>query len=145
MNHPDDDRLLKLVLELLDADEEAQLKDHLSQCDSCRARLERMQSETEVIGSLEPEIERQAYPMPQTARPTFVAWMKVAALLLVGFMAGYATSNSTRPTYVNVVPQQLKVKSPPEHVLLYASCESVDTAVNLGWLGMRSRPDSLGT
>jgi anti-sigma factor RsiW len=144
MNHPDDDRLLKLVLELLDADEESQLRDHLSQCDSCRARLERMQSETEVIGSIEPEIDGQAYPMPQTTRPKFVAWMKVAALLLVGFMAGYATSNSTRPTHVNVVPQQLKVKSPPEHVMLYTSCESVDTAVNMDWLGMRSQPDSLG-
>jgi anti-sigma factor RsiW len=144
MNHPDDDRLLKLVLELLDADEEAQLEDHLAQCDSCRARLERMRSETEVIGSIEPDIDRQSYPMPRTARPTVVAWMKVAALLLVGFMAGYATSNSMHPPYVNVVPQQLKIKSPPEHVMLYASCESVDTAVNLDWLGMRSRPDSLG-
>jgi anti-sigma factor RsiW len=145
MNHPDDDRLLKLVLELLDADEEVQLKDHLAKCDSCRVRFERIRSETEVIGSIEPEIDTQAYPMPQTTRPALVAWMKVAALLLIGFMAGYVTSNATRPAYVNVVPQQLKVKSPPEHVLLYASCESVDTAVNFGWLGMRSQPDSLGT
>ena len=67
------------------------------------------------------------------------------AMLLIGFLAGYVTSNSTCPEYINVIPQQIRVTSPPDSIMLYPSCESVDVVSNADWLKVRINSDSLET
>ncbi len=145
MKHPDDDNLLKSVLQLLDEHEESELKNHLLQCDDCRARFERLRRETDIIGSIEPEIEKQIYPLPRATRITYVTFLKAAALLLIGFMAGYGTSYLSPPECINVVGYQLKTSAPPESLTRYAACESVDMAVNFDLQNVSLHTDSLGT
>ena len=143
MKHPDDDKLLKSVLQLLDEHEESELKNHLLQCDDCRARFERLRRETDVIGSIEPEINKQIFPLPHARNITYVTLLKVAALLLIGFMAGYGTSHLTSPECINVVGHQLKTSSPPESLTRYAACESVDMAVIFDLQSIPLHTDSL--
>ena len=62
MNHPTDDTLLKLVLELLDDNENAALREHLDRCADCRARYERMRANTDMLGSISPDVEAPSLP-----------------------------------------------------------------------------------
>ena len=80
MSHPNEDQLLKLVLELLDGDETQQIKEHLAECEPCRQQLENLQHQTEMIGSIEPEIDREFYPLPVIKRVRSVTLLKAAAL-----------------------------------------------------------------
>ena len=143
MKHPDDDKLLKSVLQLLDEHEESELKNHLAQCDDCRSRFERLRRETDIIGSIKPEFERQTFPFPRTRNFTYASLLKVAALLLIGFMAGYGTSHLSSPECINVVGHQLKTSAPPESLTRYATCESVDMAVNFDLQSISLHTDSL--
>ena len=65
MNHIDEDALMKMALQLLEKGEEDALLDHLSACDDCRERLERIRRDIELIGSLEPGIEIASVPLPK--------------------------------------------------------------------------------
>jgi anti-sigma factor RsiW len=145
MSHPNEDQLLKLVLELLDTDETRQIKEHLAECEPCRQRLEEIQSQTEMIGSIEPEIDREFYPLPATKRVRSVMLLKAAALILIGFLAGYGASQFSQPEPVNVVPQRIQVTSDEGSVTDFTICESVDLTGNTGWRTYQSSMDSLDT
>jgi anti-sigma factor RsiW len=64
MRHPDDDTLLKHILELLDPNERGRLLGHLDDCAACRERHAEMERETRIIGGIEPGI-----PVPPVAMP----------------------------------------------------------------------------
>lgn len=131
MKHLEDDELQKSVLQLLDEHEERQLQEHLLQCDDCRTRFDLLRQQTEIIGSLEPEIEQPDYPLPRAKRAAYIGLLKVAALLLIGFLVGFGVSELSRPVHVNVVQQQLDIPTPSISVTRYASCEPVDIEVVL--------------
>ena len=143
MKHPDDDSLLKSVLELLDEHEASELKNHLRQCDDCRKRFERLRREMNIISSIEPKINQQTFPLPRSNNITYVTLMKAAALLIIGFMAGYGVSHLSSPECVNAVGHQLKPSAPPESLMRYAACESVDMAVNFDLESLPLHSDSL--
>jgi anti-sigma factor RsiW len=145
MEHPTDDSLLKSVLQLLDEQEESDLKHHLAQCAECRARFERLQRETDIIGSIEPETGQQTFPLPRVKNITYITFLKAAALLVIGFMAGYGTSHLSSPECINVVGHQLTTSAPSESISRYAVCESVDMAVNFDLQSMPQHKDSLDT
>jgi anti-sigma factor RsiW len=145
MTHPDDDTLLKHVLKLLDSDEERGLEEHLSQCDGCQAKLEEIRRHTELIGSIEPEIEDIHYPMPRIRRLPLVTVLKAAALVMIGFAAGYGASSLSGREPVTVVPQRVEVASPSTSLTGFTTCESLDMAVNTDWLNIHTQEDSLDT
>ena len=145
MSHPNEDQLLKLVLELLDADETRQIEEHLAECEPCRQRLEELQGQTEMIGSIEPEIDRAYYPLPVIKRVRSVTLLKATALILIGFLAGYGASQFSQSEPVNVVPQRIQVTSDEGSVTDFTICESVDLTADRHW---QTRPvvlDSMET
>jgi len=128
MSHPEDDKLLQSVLHLLSEQEEMVLKDHLSKCPVCRTRLDQLREQTDLIGSIELETDQPVYPLPSVRRKTLKTIIKIAALILMGFIAGYCTSDLSRPSYVNVIPQQLNSAMLLSSEAGFTPCESVDIA-----------------
>lgn len=118
MNHPTDDTLLRLVLELLDEDESHSVRGHLEMCADCRARYERMRANTDMLGSISPDVEAPSLPS-RTHVVRFHPLLKAAALLAVGFFGGFAASAVTNKPPVNVVPSCLVTSSPPDSIARY--------------------------
>ncbi len=145
MSHPNEDQLLKLVLALLNADETRQIEEHLTECEPCRQRLEELQVQTEMIGSIEPEIDREFYPLPVIKRFRSVTLFKAAALILIGFLAGYGASQFSQSEPVNVVPQRIQVTSDEGSVTDFTVCESVDLIGDKYWQNNLISSDSLET
>jgi hypothetical protein len=130
MKHPDDDTLLKSALGLLDEQEEAALQSHISQCDDCRERINRIKNDTDVIGSLELDIGTPEIPLPTPHHIAYMSLLKAVALILVGFAVGYGTSTLSHRESVNVIPQQLQTSSPVGTAVQYSSCEPVDLNIS---------------
>lgn len=129
MKHYDDDILLKSVLQLLDDGEETEVRGHLSQCQDCSRRLEILKAETGVIGGFVPHVAPNVPPLPQAKRISFAPLLKVAAILVIGFLAGYLTSEWTRPDPVNVVPQNLTTNAQSAPVSDFTTCEQIDIRI----------------
>jgi anti-sigma factor RsiW len=108
MSHPPDDKLLELVLDLLDESEVQTLREHLSECADCQARFARIHSRTEVLGSVSPAGRPPAYPGRRSRPRVLPSILKAAALLLLGFCGGFATGEYVRPESVNVVPSSFE-------------------------------------
>ena len=145
MNHLDIDTLLKFALELVEHQESQQIQEHLSQCDRCRAELDKIRYQTNIIGSVDPEIDPPRYPLPKAQRISFLPVIKAAALVLLGFAVGVGTANLSQPEQVNVVPQRIELSSPQSSAAAFTSCESLDIRVNFQWSTNHSQDDSLDT
>jgi anti-sigma factor RsiW len=129
-HHPDDDQLLQLGLGVLPAEVEQEVQGHLAQCAECAEKQSRLRRETDLIGSLEPEIGPIHYPLRpllQRRSPAWVAVMRVAALVAVGFVAGYAVSYLGRPEPVTVVPYYATEPNERDIDGPFVFCEAVDT------------------
>ncbi len=131
MTHPDEDLLLKSVLELLPAEEEQQLQTHLAACDDCRRQHRLLAGEIELIGGLEPALATTLFPMPRRPRAVAVAWLKIAVLLAVAFLAGHAVSRLAQPEPIRVVPHYLQPCSPEVSLRSMSVCVSEGTWVDL--------------
>jgi hypothetical protein len=126
MKHLDEDILMKLALDLLDEGEKEILAEHLVGCESCRDRLDSLRVETDMIGSLEPDIPTPFIGMPAQISETWLSLIKIAALLLVGFAAGYGFSQISAPEDLTVVPYYQVVSTPLQTIDQFAVCESVN-------------------
>jgi anti-sigma factor RsiW len=129
MKHPDEDTMLKSVLGILEEPEERQLQEHVKECPECQARLEKLLNDTKIIGSLELDIISPTIPLPKPMRINWMPLLRAAALLLIGFMVGFGSSNLSHREAVNVIPQRLQVASPAGGAVQYSSCEPVDLNV----------------
>jgi hypothetical protein len=129
MNHLDDDTLLKSVLELLDERDKMMVREHLSQCRKCSLRFNQVGNQIKAIGSFEPQIETEVHPLPPRKSTIVIPLLRAAAFLILGFFAGYLTSEFLRPRQVNVVQQHLITKSPVTSISGYTSCEVDRTMV----------------
>jgi hypothetical protein len=129
MNHLDDDTLLKSQLRLLDDRNEMQVREHLSQCKKCSLRFNQVGNQIKAIGSFEPQIEAEVHPLPQRKSTIVIPLLRAAAFLILGFLAGYFTSELLHPSQVNVVEQHLITRSPVTSISGYTSCEIDRTIV----------------
>ena len=140
MNHIDDDALMKIALQLFEEGEEAAFHEHISACNDCRARLARIQQDIELIGSLEPRIEKPFIPLPRARGLRIHAWFRVAALILIGFASGYGVSQLSDDQIVCVVPYRVHLSLPLQEYPSFNYCESVDM---VGDLFPEARSDSV--
>ncbi|MFH1845463.1 MAG: zf-HC2 domain-containing protein [bacterium] len=131
MKHPTEDTLLASILETLEPAAAAALQEHLAGCESCRRQCDQLRQETELIGSLEPEIARTFYPLPPKRQTARFTWVKVAALVTVGFLAGYGAAHSSGGSGDDILQPFLDARAPDSSFTLFFPCESVDTAVQL--------------
>lgn len=120
MNHYDDDKLLESVLGLLSDDESKKIIAHAHACESCSARLDKMKSEVAVLGGITPKAEAPAFPKKRARIFDYPAILKVAALLMVGFLGGFAASHFMVPQQINVVPAYLE-SAPPADSLAFSA------------------------
>jgi len=134
MKHPDEDTLLKSVLALLNPDAEAKLRSHLSQCDDCNRNHKRLLQEIEMIGSIEPSVATNLFPLPRRRRRTAITWLKIASLLIIGFSAGHTISRLTQPEQIHVVPHYLVTRTPEASLTSMSPCAAVDMSVDLTWV-----------
>jgi hypothetical protein len=129
MKHPDEDTLLKHVLDLLEGGERDELAVHLATCIPCRQRFDTMKRETEMLGGLETDIPLPEIDIPGRRRNWLPQLARIAALLLVGFASGYGFSQISRPQDVMVVPEYRTASAPPQTILNFTVCESLNLNV----------------
>lgn len=126
MNHLDEDILLKSALKLLDNQNEKLVNQHLSECPECSSLFKNIESQTQIIGNYEPEIEETYYPLPKEKSIPFGTMMRFAAILIIGFLFGFLTSEYISYSYINVEEQHLIPKSPIISMSEYTQCEQID-------------------
>ncbi|RPH93677.1 hypothetical protein EHM69_09620 [candidate division KSB1 bacterium] len=120
MIHYEDDRLLASVLGLLSEDESTEIIEHALVCESCRARLNNIKSEVAVLGGIAPQADLPVFPKRRTRVFAYSAILKIAALLMVGFLGGLATSRIMSPLPINVVPAYANPTPPPDSLAFFA-------------------------
>lgn len=104
MTHPSEDLLLVHALELhVDAAQREELEAHIDSCPTCRAILDQIHGDLRIISGLQPR-SRLASPPFGAARSAIRAYVRVAALLILGFTAGYMTSELFSQRPVTIVP-----------------------------------------
>ena len=107
MTHPDKDTLLKFVLETLDNPETDALRQHLSLCEQCKGEERRLGEEVSRLSSIEIPVEMASPPRLRRRSRFLVPSLKVAAVLAVGFLFGYATAQLSNPVHPIPVQQRL--------------------------------------
>ena len=128
MIHPDDDLLLKYVLEILNPEEEEVIRNHLASCEICTQKVTKIRSDVVKLREFNPDVEPEFIPLPAKDRSN---WFKVAAILIIGFIAGYFTSNYLHPENVQVVEQLLISTSPKVTVTSFNPVAVVDAFTNM--------------
>jgi len=129
MNHPDKDKILKYVLDVLDTDEIQSVTKHLEECEACRSELRKVKEEVDTISKFDPVIELEPSPVLKIKKSVFIRILKVAAILVIGFFSGYLASETMRSKPVNVVEQHLIVKAPETSIIKYIPASVVDIFV----------------
>jgi len=126
MTHLDDDTLLKFHLEMLDPSDDVRIRQHLSACRQCGERDKKVQGEVGRLSEIEMRLDEVAPPpLPRRVR-FFAVAARVAAVLAVGFLAGYMTAEVANPLPPNTVQQRLvpaRLAAPPSG---YVPCQAVD-------------------
>lgn len=125
MNHLHEDQILKYMLDTLDSVENKSVKNHLENCKKCTSLLHNIKSDFEIIDSYNPHVEYDNF-LPQRNKIEVNNWLKVAAVLVLGFLTGYLTSNYTKPDQVTVVAQTLIPQSPQIDSSDYIVCPNID-------------------
>jgi anti-sigma factor RsiW len=102
--HVTEDDLLKFALETCDDAEAREIREHLASCDTCRERLEALRSDIATIAGVRPEVERISLPSRSRHPSPWRAFVRMAAVLLIGFVGGLAVSHWACRCPVTVVP-----------------------------------------
>ncbi len=103
--HVTEDDLLKFALETCDDAEAQAIGEHVAACDECRERLALLRRDIAIIAGVQPEAERIPLPFRSYRPSVWRAAMRMAAVLLVGFVGGLAVSRWVCRCPVTVVPQ----------------------------------------
>lgn len=127
MEHLTEDALTKAVLEVLDESEQAAGQQHLSSCPDCRSRFEDLKQQTTALGSVQLNLPLPALPLPLKRGFRAGMALRIAAVLVLGFLIGYLTSDLSQPCQTNVIPQYLQPVTEQQSGLNFVACEPVDT------------------
>jgi anti-sigma factor RsiW len=128
--HVGEDMLLKLALGLLDVQADTRVHHHLEGCPTCRALLEDVERTLHQIKDVTPEVSADVPLLPSVKRNR-LSWLRVAAMLAVGFGLGFLASESLRSPFMNVVPQQLVSKAPEWTGAGFVTCDEIDLTSGL--------------
>jgi hypothetical protein len=94
MSHYSEDQLLEYALEILDdSTRRADIEAHLRLCPGCRAKLEDIEKVNDALGNVKPYRQLLLLPNPRTRRLGVLSAVKVAALIIAGFFAGFGAAN----------------------------------------------------
>jgi len=124
MNHLNEDQLLNYVLETLDINDISAIQDHLEYCSECKIQLEKIKKELNVLQSFDPKIE-ETYFFPRKSNKINYL-LKIAAVLVLGFLSGFLTSDYFNQPHINVRAQTIIPKSPTADSTEFVVCPNVD-------------------
>jgi predicted anti-sigma-YlaC factor YlaD len=127
--HVSEDTLLKLVLGLLHARSESRVHNHLKECAACRDLMEDVGRTVGQLREVDPEVTAELPALPSAGHYRST-WMRIAAMLAVGFGLGFLASESLRPPSVSVVRQQIIPKAPEPPPLGFVACDQVDLSLS---------------
>ena len=128
--HVSEDILLKLALGLLTARSAARVRNHLKECSVCRRVMEDVDCSLGQIKDAAPDVTADIPVLPSLSHGRY-NWLRVAAMLVVGFGLGLLASESTRPPSITVVRQQIVPKAPESSVHGLVLCDEVDVSRRL--------------
>jgi len=123
--HVGEDTLLKLALGLLDAQADRRVRRHLEGCDTCRDLLDDMDRTLRHIKDVTPEVTADIPPLPSLGHDSY-RWLRIAAMIAVGFGLGFLTSESLRSPTMNVVRQQMVPRPPEWPAVGFVACSEID-------------------
>jgi len=125
MNHFDEDKLLKYALGLLVDNESFAIVEHLKKCKICSNKYDSIKEKMSLIGSYNPQLNDNYIPMPNVKK-NFSVWLKSAAILLIGFLIGYSTSNITKQDQVIIVEQNFIPQNHLANSDEFITCTNID-------------------
>lgn len=125
MRHFNEETIIKYSLEILDDDESKKVREHLNECEVCLATLKSIAKQNKLITGYNPQIESIFIPVSKL-KSNNLTWLKRAAIIIVGFVLGYAVSIIFQPEKVVVVEQFSISKSPYNYSTTFSICPSVD-------------------
>ena len=131
MNHIDNDRLLEWQLQLLDPLEAKEIESHLSECGDCRNRFEQLTGDIEQLSSVKLKVHTPSLPMPKPVWYHRAKMWRAAAILIIGFAGGYATSYSIHPSVIEVSPMYTQLVTTPDTLVRSTPCQPEELRVGV--------------
>jgi len=115
--HLDADQLLKLSLDLLEADELPAVQAHLASCPECRSKLAQWDGDVKLLGSL--RVSGDPIPMPRRRAVWIIEspFLRAAAVLIIVIGIGSLSVSSTLRPPAHVIPDTVAVRPLPDSVL----------------------------
>jgi len=124
MKHLDEDSLLEYALELNDGARREEIARHLESCVDCRARLEQIKADIDVIGSARGKPTMMPPPVVKKSN-VVVSLLRVAAILACGIVVGYGAAQLGQTEHICVEPAYLAT-SPPSSALSGAASDATE-------------------
>jgi predicted anti-sigma-YlaC factor YlaD len=128
MTHESEDTLLELALGLMNAASENRVRTHLQECPACRVLFNDVERTLSHIKNVTPDVSAGIPPLPSLMHNRY-SWLRVAAMLAVGFGLGFVTSESLRSPPITIVRQQIVPKPPELPEVGFVACDEVDLTV----------------
>ena len=125
MAHENEDTLLELALGLLNPESESRVRTHLRECPGCRSLCTDVEQTVGRLKVAAPALSAGIPALPSPGHGRY-AWLRVAAVLVVGFGIGFLASESLRSPPITVVRQQVTPRPPDLPALEPVACEEVD-------------------
>ena len=130
IRHVNQDTVLKLALGLLEPPAEERVMDHLRRCTRCLGLREEAERTIRLIQDITPDVTARL-PLHPSRRPIRDSWLRVAAMLALGFALGFLASESLRSPAVTVVRQQIVPAPPVTAADGFVACDVVDVSGGL--------------
>jgi hypothetical protein len=122
--HVNEDTLIKLSLGLLDLQDDRKVRSHLESCPMCRLLQEDVDRTMRDIKNVAPQVTAKI-PLLPFRRDRFT-WIRIAAMLVIGFGLGFAASESLRSPSITIVRQHLVPTPPVRPTNGFVACDDVD-------------------
>ena len=115
MNHISEDKLLEYALGTIESESEsAEISEHLKKCRECRNSLASIKNDIDMLAGIKPN-KHIKIPSQQSRSKTFAySLLKIAALLIIGFIAGIGSSVLLYERPVRVMPSYTKLSPPAD-------------------------------
>lgn len=120
--HVANDELVKYQMDLLEDAQKSKVRVHLERCRKCKSLFEKVEDDLRRLRGFDPALEIVVPPLTGGRRGHVWPILRMAAILAIGFLLGAYSSESLRPSLVEVVPQNLITRPPTTSVGQFTVC-----------------------
>jgi hypothetical protein len=117
MTHPSDDKLLEFALDITASEtERTEIEAHIAACSTCRARLDELRQDIDVIGGIRPRVSGLTLPIRRSGHRVVHSILRAAALVIFGIAVGFGASLSVRQEPVCVSQAYVALSAPADSI-----------------------------